>query len=497
MAIRTPRIPLIVLLCVFIARQSSGFSLLGPFAPWMTPDVGFIHDEAWDVGGPRNLGDEFRWNVPVLTYGFDDNFKNFFGQPGIDAVEKAVAMLNGIPPASQIDLSTARLVGKRIHPTAQAMEVLDLKSFALVFLLEQMGLANPARFVWNTTTTNIPVKLTEETGPHDFIIQRNFDPENRTPSSLVNGVRLTYFVNEFGPPQFLPQGNRIAVEIAIDQANGSADSAVASALPDMLVLGFRAGEYFTILTRDDLGAIKYLLNTNNINTEPVLDSIRALDGSANFVHVAARPGVDKITFERMDLGTHNITNIFVDTFFENGERKTQTLQRIIRAPDILFTAGNHGRQFGGSPKVRRTLPNYSHQNATGAGIFQPETVISFHKFGDIYREPYYEDPTEGWIIEPRWSSFDSRTVTPSPTFPVGPAYQGGRTLSTRQIQDQSGPGVEWKLRLIAGVQYAIETSPDLTNWSNVTNITAAPIHTLTNSLPDQSQAFWRARRISQ
>src|SRR5258708_5110537 len=65
----------VAILCVCLFRQSFAFSLLGPFAPWMTPDVGFIHDEAYDVGGPRNLGDEFRWNVPVLTYGFDQNFK--------------------------------------------------------------------------------------------------------------------------------------------------------------------------------------------------------------------------------------------------------------------------------------------------------------------------------------------------------------------------------------------------------------------------------------
>lgn len=135
----------------------------------MTPEVGFVHDEAFDVGGPRNLGDEFRWNVPVVTYGFDENFKNFFGQRGVDAVEKAVGMLNALPPASQLDLSKAILSGKRIHQTAQTIDVLDLKSFALVYLLEQIGLANPVRFVWNTTSTNIPAAATEETGPYDAI----------------------------------------------------------------------------------------------------------------------------------------------------------------------------------------------------------------------------------------------------------------------------------------------------------------------------------------
>src|SRR3954465_15469208 len=95
-----------------------GFSLLGPFAPWMTPQVGFIRDPAYDVGGPRNLGDEFRWNVPVLTYGFDQNFKDFFGEEGIAAVEKAVAILNGLEPVSQMDLTAKPLATRRIHSAA-------------------------------------------------------------------------------------------------------------------------------------------------------------------------------------------------------------------------------------------------------------------------------------------------------------------------------------------------------------------------------------------
>jgi hypothetical protein len=499
MAFHTQRIWLITILCFCFSNRAFAFSLLGPFAPWMTPDVGFIHDEAYDVGGPRNLGDEFRWNVPVLTYGFDDNFKNFFGQPGIDAVEKAVAMLNAIPPASQIDLSTARLTGKRIHATAQTIDVYDLKSFALLFLLEQMGLANPSRFVWNTTSTNIPAKVTEETGPYDAIIQRNFDPVSLLPTRDINNVRFTYFVDEFAAPGLFPDGNRMAFEIVVNQLDTPfMDSAVAASLPDLFMAGLRSGEYFTLLTRDDLGAIKYLLDTNNINIEPVLNSVRAADGTANFVHVAARPGVDKITFQRLDPGSQKITNMFVDTFFDNGERKTQILQRIIEAPDILFTAANHQRQFGVPAFMRRTIPNYSHANAAGPGIFQPEVLISFHKLADIYREPLYEDRDTGFVADSRWATFDSRTITPSPIFPVGPAYQGGRTLSVRNIQNESGnAAVEWKLRLIAGVQYAIEISPDLQSWSTVTNITAAPIHTLTNSIPNQSQAFWRARRISQ
>jgi hypothetical protein len=181
MAFQTKAPPLLVAFCLtvllhLIQPVTHAFSLLGPFAPWMTPEVGYIPDESYDIGGPRNLGDEFRWNVPVLTYGFDQNLKDFFGQPGIDAVEQAVAILNALPPASQIDLSTFPLDTRRVNQSAQPMDVRDLKSYALMHLVEQFGLANAVRFVWNTTTTNIAAGSVESNGPYDSIIKRNFDP---------------------------------------------------------------------------------------------------------------------------------------------------------------------------------------------------------------------------------------------------------------------------------------------------------------------------------
>ena len=35
------------------------------------------------------LGEEYRWNVPVLTYAFDQSFLDYFGSNGVAAVEKA------------------------------------------------------------------------------------------------------------------------------------------------------------------------------------------------------------------------------------------------------------------------------------------------------------------------------------------------------------------------------------------------------------------------
>jgi hypothetical protein len=491
MAIQSRYILRLLIFCICLLRQTFGFSLLGPFAPWMTPEVGFIQDEAYDVGGPRNLGDEFRWNVPVLTYGFDDNFKDFFGQPGIDAVEKAVAILNALPPASQTDLLPLPSDTTRQNPTAQEQGLFDLKSFALAFLVEQIGLANPVRFTWIVTTTNAPIFATEDSGPNDFMYQRNFDPLNLSPTSVVNTIRYSYRIEQFLFP-WLPEVNRLASLFAITP-DSPYQRGVAAVLPNPIGTHLIQGEYFTALTRDDRGGLKFLLHTNNVNVEPVLLSVHAFGGGLDFVNVAARPGIDKITFQRFDPGLPSITNFFLDSYFLDGSIKTQFLQRVIQAPDILFTAANHPRVFDAPAFVRRTRPNFSHQNETGPGILQPEIVISFQKLGDINREPLWTSGDE--VIDYRWSSYDVRTVIP-PIFPVGPAYQGGRTLSVRKLDLTNGRAIEWKLRLIAGVQYSIESSSDLINWTALTNITAAPIHTLTNSAPsDQSTTFWRARRI--
>jgi hypothetical protein len=45
------------------------FALLGPYANWMDVTNGFR--QPGDIGGPMNVGEEYRWNVPVVTYGFE------------------------------------------------------------------------------------------------------------------------------------------------------------------------------------------------------------------------------------------------------------------------------------------------------------------------------------------------------------------------------------------------------------------------------------------
>src|SRR5262249_43891806 len=78
---------------------SLGFSLLGPVnEPYQVPVIGF--NLAGDVGAPKNLGEEYRRNTPVMYYAFDANFLDYFGSNGVAAVDLAFAVFNALTNAS-------------------------------------------------------------------------------------------------------------------------------------------------------------------------------------------------------------------------------------------------------------------------------------------------------------------------------------------------------------------------------------------------------------
>ena len=79
----------------------------------MTPDLGYHQPD--DIGGPMNLGEEYRRTVPVVTYGFDPSFLDYFGQPGVDTIEQAIQTLNDLPPASELVLTNYPLSSMQIN----------------------------------------------------------------------------------------------------------------------------------------------------------------------------------------------------------------------------------------------------------------------------------------------------------------------------------------------------------------------------------------------
>ena len=184
---------LLVLTGLFqFAPSSFGFALLGPFASWMEETNGFR--QPGDIGGPMDIGSGYRWNVPIVTYGFDQSFLDYFGTNGVVAVESAIQILNDLPSASDIVLTNYPLDSESINYQAQAQNLYDLKSATLVALLEQMGLTQPIRYIFafHQWDPIFPYYLKKCNWPEgtipNYIVQRNFDPETLTPSQYVNGA---------------------------------------------------------------------------------------------------------------------------------------------------------------------------------------------------------------------------------------------------------------------------------------------------------------------
>ena len=249
---------LAALVCGF--QPAFGFSLLGPLAnggdAWQTPDIGY--GLADDIGAPKNLGEEYRWNTPYIYYAFDQNFLDYFGSNGVWAVEQGIAVLNGLTNFSQYsaNLIEVPLETTRINYHAQALHLYDLKSTALYLTLEELGLTKPDQYIW---TLRDRVAQPGLACPFMIytVIQRNFDPVSWQPSSYINGFLYSYIIEEFctGTPTaftFPFPVDPLAVEhIPVMSLSSS--------------IGY--GLYTTRLTRDDVGGLRYSYRPSNVNWE--------------------------------------------------------------------------------------------------------------------------------------------------------------------------------------------------------------------------------------
>ena len=260
--------------------SASAFALLGPPEPWQTDTIGYERltpfttfptgggffvksdDFAWY---PHNLGEEFRWNNPVLYYSYDQSFLDYFGSSGVAAVDSAMAVFNNLTNVSSYsaDLHELPAEESRVNYTASALHLFDLKSAAMELVMERLGLVDPERWTWCLRAKGL---LPNQSCPNYVytVIQRNFDPVTWEPSEYVNGNLFTYEIQQVCPPN--PIGDfGDAVEFLVDP-DGTTYSALATPkliLPDPSFYGW----YHTGLTRDDVGGLRYLYATNNMNIE--------------------------------------------------------------------------------------------------------------------------------------------------------------------------------------------------------------------------------------
>jgi len=243
------------------AAGTHAFSLLGPVnEAWQVPNIGYNLANNADIGAPKNLGEEYRWNLPVVYYAFDASFLDYFGSNGVAAVEQAIAVFNSLSNVSSYsqDLSEFPLEVSRVNYRAQALSLLDLKSVAMHLILEELGLAEPVRWTWCLRDRYTQPGLSCPFMVY-HVIRRNFDPVTFEPTSYVNGTLYSYQIIEIcsGPDPLADAYEYLVDPLA--QRN----------LPVAETLWFNYGTFLTGLSRDDVGGLRYLWRSNNVNWEAI------------------------------------------------------------------------------------------------------------------------------------------------------------------------------------------------------------------------------------
>ena len=293
---------------VFSLQSSWAFSLLGPSAAYTTTALPATFGDLWQAAvigfnpfpayngappylgadglatGPKNIGEEYRWSTPVIYYSFDQNFADFFGADGEQAVDQAMAVLNSAftnnPQTGQyltngVDGFSPGLLEYPLQSQSQnyratALGLLDLKSQTLAVMMEQLGLADAIRYTWVLHNRyNVPNARPCPLDMVYLVTMRNLDivasPLNQLQySDYVNGGLYTYYIPidlcdvTPAPP------DTDAVEWPADPLNNNAPVASGGVVAEgSLNLGF----FYTGLTRDDMAGLRYLYSSTNINVQ--------------------------------------------------------------------------------------------------------------------------------------------------------------------------------------------------------------------------------------
>jgi hypothetical protein len=138
-------------------QTARGFALLGPIAnggdTWQVTVLGYnlAYLEAYfagglvwlgDIGGPKNIGEEYRRNEPVIYYAFDGvngSFSGFFGAEGEAAVDQAFAIMNSLTNLDNYSASLSEfpLQSMGFNYRARSDYLTDIKSVTLHLLVNK------------------------------------------------------------------------------------------------------------------------------------------------------------------------------------------------------------------------------------------------------------------------------------------------------------------------------------------------------------------------
>ncbi len=438
-------------------QPARSFSLVGEIPAWFTDQVGLFPNGA-DIYGPVNLGEEYRWNIPALHYAFDESFLNYFGQRGVEEVEKAIQIINDLPPVSEINLANYPLHSQRVNRRAADLFLYDMKSYALKAILEQLGLGSPSRFVFQS---RIRAPESEPPITNYMIVLRNFDPETWVPTPYINGQLWTY--NDIYDNQDSPSVKSSTITEPVDPLILAEPAASLVSGLGFSVFGY--GSYFTGLTRDDVGGLRYIYRPENRNVDvlpadafgqagfggglggtgewtPIPAPSTNLVGEGGVVTTngvfyaqAMRGGVDKLTFVRtpgvFQPNAYAVTNRFNESILAvitNGVQRTinQRVTRILTAPDILFAAEDLTEDPDPTVLIMRRTDVATSNDAInglatldGPGQFSGSVQIVFPKTG-----PTLLNTAPSFLAQPALStdfifgSFDGSTNDPI-VYPIG------------------------------------------------------------------------------
>lgn len=456
----------------------SAFSLIGPAAAWQTLDLGY--DPATEYGAPRLRGDEYRKSTPVMTYGVDGSFVEFFGAPGVAAISNAFTVYNRMPRASQMTegLSEFPLVADGLNRMAQQLAVIDLKSFTMGYILSTLGLTAPERWVWSLRARTADPVYT--------VANYNYDPVSGRPTRYINGTLYSYIIRERYVGGAVAFYDAIDVPVDTFSPNISLASMVSGDVgltTDDRVLSKMTleGRYFTGLTRDDAGGLRYIYRPENRNYEVApINSFRGsgiisssggggLDSpwtivlssgigtnavgtgggtGRQLVSAGVRAGVDKVIFIRAD--TDPVLQVtpgpliisYPELVVSNGIVVSQIVVRTNTRPDLVFGAVEGNVTAGGYPSYGYFgVPQYQNTGdlintsanvvVEGPGNIEPIGGWKFNKIGPFMRNAGNtgeESGSHGFI----WGSFDA-TPTPPVIYPIGTTLQEleDAVLSTR------------------------------------------------------------------
>lgn len=435
---------------LLLTPQTQAFSLIGAADASQISDIGYFvngdgvrtYDQQGDLGAPRNIGGEYRWSSPVITFGFDATFLDYFGTNGVRAIQSAFQIFNDLKPASQMTplLGEFPLRTSGVNFAAQRLHLYDLKSFTLSMLLEQLGLAAPERWVWS-----IKERFVINNVNRFLVFNRNFDPISQIYSPFVNGTRYSFVIGSYTLPSGTLYYNtrKVAIDAAEPNLTVAALNGIQSGedgIDDRILrqVAYNSGNaegsasigawglYFSGLTRDDAGGLRYLLDPRNRNYESapagstgptgVATSISSGGGSVGssggtvwrpvdnvqivvdptaggggvtnalttpFQNESLRAGVDKVTFVQVDLDpltrrtTRPIAVQYSERITTNGVSFTQRVERIINQPDILFSAADMGSTQA-IPFVYRRSINFTQPARTATDVVNnPNNALAY------------------------------------------------------------------------------------------------------------------------